>query len=61
MPWGDILLFKGEKGVAWLIAWGRNSKYADVAVCVSAKMDLAIEAITRGGVRAVDIRKIKQP
>ena len=58
---GDILLFKGEKGISWLIAWGTNSKYAHVAVCVSAKMNLAIEAITRGGVRAIDIRKIKQP
>ena len=60
MSYGDILLFKGEKGITWLIAWGANSKYADVAVCVFAKMNLAIEAINRGGVRAIDIRKIKQ-
>lgn len=61
MDSGDILLFKGEKGIAWLVAWGTNSRYAHVAVCVSAKMNLAVEAITRGGVRVIDIRKIKQP
>jgi hypothetical protein len=59
---GDILLFKAEKD--WgsrLIAWGTNSPYAHVAVCVSPEMNLAIEAMTRGGVRARDIRQIKQP
>ena len=58
---GDILLFKGESGISRLIRWGTNSKYSHVAVCVSEKMNLAIEAITRGGVRARDIRKITQP
>ena len=57
---GDILLFKGEKGMSKLVAWGTNSKYSHVAVCVSAEMNLAIEAMAGGGVRARDIRKIKQ-
>jgi len=60
MKSGDILLFKGEDGISKLIAWGTNSKYSHVAICVSAEMNLAIEAITRGGVRARDIRKIKE-
>ena len=58
---GDILLFKAEKD--WgsrLIAWGTNSPYAHVAICVSPEMNLAIEAMTRGGVRARDIRNIKE-
>ncbi len=50
----------GEDGISKLIAWGTNSKYSHVAICVSAEMNLAIEAITRGGVRARDIRKIKE-
>lgn len=57
---GDILLFKGEDGISRLIAWGTNSEYSHVAICVSTKMNLAIEAITRGGVRAIDIRQIKE-
>jgi len=55
---GDILLFKGERGISKIIAWGTNSEYSHVAVCVSAEMNLAIEAATRGGVKARDIRKI---
>jgi len=54
-------LFKAEKD--WgsrLIAWGTNSPYAHVAICVSPEMNLAIEAQTRGGVRARDIRQIKE-
>ena len=43
-----------------MIAWGTNSKYSHGAVCVSPRMNLAIEAITRGGVRARDIRQIKK-
>lgn len=39
---------------------GTNSKYAHVAVCVSPEMHLAIEAMTKGGVRARDTRQIKQ-
>ena len=58
---GDILLFKGEKGISRLIAWGTNSKYSHVAVCVSTEMNLAIEAMAGGGVRARDIRAIKEP
>ncbi len=56
---GDILLFKVERDfTSWLIAWGTGSKYSHVAVCVSPEMNLAIEAIARGGIRARDIRKI---
>ncbi len=58
---GDILLFKAEKDfLSKIIAWGTNSKYSHVAICVSPEMNLAIEALTRGGVRARDIRKIAQ-
>ncbi|OGW74863.1 MAG: hypothetical protein A2Z72_02350 [Omnitrophica bacterium RBG_13_46_9] len=57
---GDILLFKGEDGISRLISWGTASKYSHVAVSVSPEMNLVIEAMTRGGVRAADIRQIKQ-
>jgi uncharacterized protein YycO len=58
---GDILLFKAERDfISRLIAWGTESKYSHVAICVSPKMNLAIEAVARGGVRARDIRKIPQ-
>lgn len=60
MQAGDILLFKGEKGISKLIQWGTGSKYSHVAVCVSPGMNLAIEAIAGGGVRARDIRIIKE-
>lgn len=61
MQAGDILLFKAEKGfLSKIIAWGTNSKYSHVAICISPETHLAIEAITRGGVRARDIRQIKQ-
>ena len=56
---GDILLFKGEDGISKIIAWGTGSKYSHVAICASPEMNLAIEADTRGGVRARDIRKIQ--
>jgi len=59
MKAGDILLFKGEDGISKLISWGTGSEYSHVAVCVSPEMNLAIEAMTRGGVRARDIRNIK--
>lgn len=55
---GDIILFKGEKGLSRLIQWGTDSKYSHVAVCVSPAMHLAIEAMAGGGVRAIDIRRI---
>jgi hypothetical protein len=59
---GDILLFKAEKNfISKLIAWGTDSEYSHVAVCISPALDLAIEAITRGGVRARSIRKIPVP
>ena len=61
MKAGDVLLFKAERNFfSKIIAWGTNSKYSHVAVCVSPEMNLAIESITRGGVRARDIRKIPQ-
>lgn len=58
---GDILLFKAERD--WkskLIAWGTNSTYSHVAVCVSEEMDLIIESVPGGGVRGRDIRKIQE-
>src|SRR3989338_3021806 len=55
---GDILLFKSEDGISRVIHWATTSKYSHVAICVSPEMNLAIEAITRGGVRARDIRRI---
>ena len=59
MKTGDIILFKAEKDIfSMLIAWGTNSKYSHVAVCVSPELDLAIEAITHGGVRARSIARI---
>lgn len=57
---GDIMLFKGVDGISRLIQWGTNSKYSHVAISISPEMNLAIEAITRGGIRAIDIRKIKE-
>ncbi|MFA5143260.1 MAG: hypothetical protein WC522_03715 [Candidatus Omnitrophota bacterium] len=58
---GDILLFKAEKDLASkLIAWGTNSLYSHVAICVSEEMNLAIESIPGGGVRGRDIRKIQE-
>jgi len=61
MQSGDILLFKpGGDFLSRIIAWGTNSKYSHVAVCVSGEMNLAIEANTRGGVRAIDLRKIER-
>lgn len=60
MKAGDILLFKGEDGISKLIAWGTNSPYSHVAVCVAPEMNLAIEAMAGGGVRARDTRNIKE-
>ena len=57
MKAGDLLLFKASSGISKLIAWGTNSKYSHVAVCVNAEMNLVIEA--QGRVRAQDIRKMK--
>ena len=59
MQSGDILLFKGEKGLSRLIQWGTNSIYSHVAICVSSEMNLAIESFPGKGVRARDIRIIK--
>ena len=58
---GDIILF--EPGGDWLsriISWGTQSTYSHVAICVSPEMHLAIEANTKGGVRAIDLRQIKR-
>lgn len=55
---GDILLFKAEKGISKLIAWGTNSPYSHVAVCVSPPMNLAIEAMAFKGIRSIDIRTL---
>ena len=58
---GDILLFKGEKDpLSKIIAWGTNSKYSHVAVCVSPTMALVIEAMIWHGIRAIDLRKIEE-
>jgi len=61
MQAGDILLFRSEKELASkIIAWGTNSLYAHVAICISPELDIAIEAMTRGGVRARAISKISE-
>jgi hypothetical protein len=45
---GDILLFKAEKDfLSRLITWGTGSIYSHVAICVSPRMNLAIEAMTK--------------
>ena len=55
---GDILLFKAETDpFSRLIAWGTNSKYSHVAVCVAPNMALVIESMVWHGIRAIDIRK----
>ena len=56
---GDIILFKpGGDLFSRIIAWGTKSPYSHVAVCVSPEMNLAIEANTKGGVRAIDLCRI---
>lgn len=58
---GDILLFKAERDwMSRLIAWGTNTQYSHVAVCVAEEMNLAIESIPGGGVRGRDTRKIRK-
>ena len=57
---GDMLLFKGEDGMSKIISWGTGSPYSHIAVCVSPHMNLAIEAIAGGGVRARDMRQITE-
>ncbi len=60
MKTGDILLFKAEDDfISKIIAWGTNSVYSHVAVCVSPEFNLAIEAMQGKGVRSIDIRSIK--
>jgi hypothetical protein len=48
----------GRDFLSRVIAWGTKSPYSHVAVCVSPEMNLAIEANTRGGVRAIDLRSL---
>jgi uncharacterized protein YycO len=56
---GDILLCKGDDFFSWLIKWGTKSQYSHVAVVASAKLGLIIEAIPKGGVRAISIENYK--
>lgn len=56
---GDILLCKGTDAVASLIKWGTSSIYSHVSVIASAKLGLVIEAIPKGGVRAISIENYK--
>ena len=58
---GDILLCKGTDLIARLIKWGTRSQYSHVAVIASAKLGLVIEAIPKGGVRAVYYKNLKTP
>jgi hypothetical protein len=60
MKAGDILLFKGERGFSKVIAWGTDSEYSHVAVCVAPEMNLGIEAMAWKGVRGIDTTKINQ-
>ena len=57
---GDILLCKGNSLTARLIMWGTGSVYSHVAVMASAKLGLIIEAIPKGGVRAISIENYKE-
>jgi len=52
MKTGDILLFRAEGDfLSKIIAWGTNSLYSHVAVCISDDGKLIIDARTRGGVK----------
>ena len=55
---GDLLLFRAEKGISKIIAYGTNSIYSHISIIVSPSMNLMIEASSGGGVRASDIRRI---
>ena len=57
---GDILLCKGSSLTARLIMWGTGSVYSHVAVMASAKLGLIIEAVPKGGVRAISIENYKE-
>lgn len=58
---GDILLCKGSDLIARLIQWGTKSPYSHVAVVASASLGLVIEAIPKGGVRAIYYNNLKTP
>ena len=58
---GDILLCKGNDLIARLIKWGTRSQYSHVAVIASAKLGLVIEAVPKGGVRAIYYKNLKSP
>lgn len=61
MKAGDILLFTASSGIGKIISWGTNSKYSHIAICVSPKMNLLIEAQAGWGVHALDTRQVKRP
>lgn len=58
---GDILLCKGSGLVPSLIQWGTRSPYSHVAVMASEKLGLIVEAVPKGGVRAISIENYKTP
>ena len=56
----DILLFEaGEDIVSKLVAWGTDSQYSHVAVCISSELNLAIEAMPGKKTRVIDLKKRK--
>lgn len=57
---GDILLCSGRDLISKLIGWGTKSKYSHVAIVASADLELIIEAIPAGGVRAISIEYFKE-
>jgi uncharacterized protein YycO len=58
---GDILLCMGSGPIPQLIQWGTGSQYSHVAVIASAKLELIVEAVPEGGVRAISVKNYKTP
>ncbi len=58
---GDILLCKGKGWISSLIRWETGSIYSHVAVVASASLGLIVEAVPKGGVRAISIENYKTP
>ncbi len=58
---GDILLCRGSGLVPRLIQWGTGSPYSHVALIASAKLELIVEAVPEGGVRAISVKNYKTP
>ncbi len=56
---GDVLLCRSKGLVASLIRWGTRSVYSHVAVVASGELQLIIEAIPSGGVRAIHAENFK--